>query len=306
MQIEVVQRQALDPAALAGIGAFVATANADPAQHIGYVDGSAAEVTTTLSELDGEAVFALGRDADGGMVAVLAAEWDTDLGRTWLYGPWGVFADDLYAALRPHLPPAAGEHELFCDAANTTVAGFAARHGFTLQGEHMILELPRAAAAGLPAPATPVSPIPADLRDAFTALHETCFPGTHTGAATILAGEQHYLPPLGVRSDGALLGYVALTAEPEFGRAQVEYLGVAPDHRGRGLATELVRAAVHAALRDPRIGVVSLTVSATDPAALRVYRKAGFVVERTMRCYRTARPAHPDRCGRTSAAASSP
>ena len=111
-----------------------------------------------------------------------------------------------------------------------------------------------------------------------------------TSAAAILAGEQHYLPPLGVLTDGALVGYVALTAEPEFGRAQVEYLGVAPGHRGRGLATDLVRSAVHAAFRDPRVEVVSLTVSATNPAALRVYQKAGFVVERTMRCYRVVWP----------------
>lgn len=290
VRIEVTRRDALDPTALAEIAAFVGAANADPTQHIGYVDTSAAEATATLSELDAEAVFALGRDADGALVGVLAAEWDTELGRTWLYGPWGAAPDGLYAAVRAHLPPDAAEHELFCDAANTSVAAFAARHGFTLQGEHMILELSRAAVAGLPPAATPAGPIPADQRDAFTALHETCFPDTHTGAAAILAGERHYLPPLGVLTDGALVGYVALTAEPEFGRAQVEYLGVAPGHRGRGLATDLVRSAVHTAFRDPRVGVVSLTVSATNPAALRVYQKAGFVVERTMRCYRVVWP----------------
>src|SRR5690606_24368811 len=119
------RRRELTRAQLEEIAAYAAGCNRDPRQHIGYVGQTREEVTNELGELDGDAIFAVAHDGDR-LSGLLAAEWDVDLGRTWLHGPWAAtpdLMDRLYRTVLPHLPVAAGEHELFIDTANTAVAG---------------------------------------------------------------------------------------------------------------------------------------------------------------------------------------
>src|SRR5690606_4127957 len=142
VRLALCRRRQPTAAQLAEIAAYAAGCNRDPAQHIGYVGQTPEEVTGELGELDADAVFAVARDGDGRLCGLLAAEWDVDLGRTWLHGPWAAtpdLMDRLYRAVLPHLPVTAGTHELFIDTANTAVAGFAARHGFAPHGHQVIL-----------------------------------------------------------------------------------------------------------------------------------------------------------------------
>lgn len=57
---------------------------------------------------------------------------------------------------------------------------------------------------------------------------------------------------------------------------ELVYLGVAPRGRGRGLGSELLRYALASAA--PFGGAMSLAVDRDNPAARRMYRRAGFVV----------------------------
>ena len=52
---------------------------------------------------------------------------------------------------------------------------------------------------------------------------------------------------------------------------------VVPGERGRGLGRELVVAVLETARTRPGVGVVQLTVSEGNDAALQLYRRAGFV-----------------------------
>lgn len=88
----------------------------------------------------------------------------------------------------------------------------------------MILSFPRAKLAGL-------SPMTLPLEEQFAALHDRSFPNTHAPAATLLAGGE----PIWVEVDGAsLLGYVTLKLRPEHDDAQIDYVAVHEDARGRG------------------------------------------------------------------------
>jgi ribosomal protein S18 acetylase RimI-like enzyme len=273
------RRRELTPAHLEEIAAYAAGCNRDPAQHIGYVGQTPEEVTGELGELDGDAVVAVARDG-GRLCGLLAAEWDVDLGRTWLHGPWADspdLMDRLYRAVLPHLPAAAGTHELFIDTANTAVAGFAARHGFAPHGHQVILRFARDRLAGLPAVTLPrLTP---RWHEQFAALHDRAFPGTYAPAAKLLADA----PPILVATDGdTLLGYVALKLRP--GDAQVEYLAVAESARRQGVGTRLLVAALHEALRDPGYEAVDLVTD--NPSARQLYERVGFTLLHEMRSFR--------------------
>lgn len=87
-------------------------------------------------------------------------------------------------------------------------------------------------------------------------------------------------------SGGTIVGFVILghpTPLPASAHVcQIQGLGVDPDHRGRGIAGVLVRAAVAEAQRRGS-AKVSLRVLGTNPGARRVYEAAGFTVEATLR-----------------------
>ncbi|HZC27457.1 MAG TPA: GNAT family N-acetyltransferase [Actinopolymorphaceae bacterium] len=265
---------------LAEIVGFVAARNDDDAQHIGYVDTEADDIAAAFRDLEPGAVFAVARLPGGDLVGVLGAEWDLDIGRTWLYGPWGEASDALYAELRAHIPSGAAEHELYPAAANTAVADFGERHGFSGGGASVIYEITRERLTTVPPSSLPeISP---DLHEQFTALHDQAFPGTTYTAAALLDREP---PPLVVAED-RLLGYVVLHLTPDSGAGELDYIAVAESARGRGLGTRLVRAAVHQAFADERMKTLVLSTNDDNASAHRMYERVGFVRGRPMRGFR--------------------
>jgi GNAT superfamily N-acetyltransferase len=265
------------------IAAFVATRNDDDAQHIGYVGTKADDIAATFRDLYPGALFALARDGDGALVGVLGAEWDLDIGRTWLYGPWGRDADGMYDALRPHIPSRAAEHEVYPAVANSAVCAFAERHGFSGGTGSLTYVFTR---DRLPAvPPTHLPEITTEHHAAFSALHDRVFPGTSSSAATLL---ERRPPPLVAVEDGRLLGYVVLRLTPDSGEGELDYLAVEESARGRGLGRTLVQAAVHQAFDDERMTSLELSTNADNETGQRLYESVGFVRGRPMRGFRTS------------------
>jgi ribosomal protein S18 acetylase RimI-like enzyme len=291
MEITVVRRAALTDALYGELARFVAAHNGDPAHHIGFLGDEASDVTAELTDLDEDTVFGLARDADGRLGGLLGLEWDTEIGRAWLLGPWTATADEsadadlmdrLYAAVERAIPDGLAEREIFCASANAAVIAFAGRHGFGPPGEQAILTFPRARLADL-APVT-LPTLTARHVDQFMALHDSAFPGTHTPAAALLDKDQ----PIWAAVDGdTLLGYVTLKLRPEFDDAQIDYLAVAEPARGRGIGASLVAAALHLAFADERITSMELVTG--DPIARRLYERVGFTLSSDMRSFRAHR-----------------
>jgi ribosomal protein S18 acetylase RimI-like enzyme len=87
-----------------------------------------------------------------------------------------------------------------------------------------------------------------------------------------------------VERDGDVAGYVAVERQPD-GNGYVDFLGVAPGHRRRGLGAELVRAGV-AALAELGCRRFHLTVREADTGARALYAGLGFTEERVIRPFR--------------------
>lgn len=280
--VTVLRGSEITPAQWDELARAIAERNRQPSQHIGYLGEDPDVVASELRELDGDPLFAVARQ-DRQWRGLLGADWDDELGRAWLHGPWAAtpsLMDRLYHELTAHLPAAVTGRELFCDVANTAVVDFAARQGFAPHGEHDIMrfardQLPELSPVRLPA-------LPPHLRGQFADLHDRAFPGTYAPSHRLLADGA---PILADADNGTLLGYVVLKLEPDNADAQIEYLAVLESARGRGVGARLVTAALHEAFTDERFSVMDLVVD--DPVARRLYQRAGFRLLRQMRSFRT-------------------
>lgn len=219
--------------------------------------------------------------ADGTIDGCIFAEVDADMGRCWWWGPfvdaddWAGTADSLYAAT-----PEAGstpEQELAPDDRNLLTAEFAIRHGFAPETASAVLTY---AGPNFRSGDDAVAPV-AEWKDEVAALHDVLFPGTHTTGQALVGSDDIRLAI--VESD-ALRGYVAAEVQSD-GSGYIDYLGVVPDMRGRGLGRRLVKAAVDA-LRERGATSVDLTVREDNHAARRLYASLGFIEERLVRPYR--------------------
>ena len=83
-----------------------------------------------------------------------------------------------------------------------------------------------------------------------------------------------------VQVDGATAGYVAFEIQAD-GTGYIDYLGVKPDARRRGLARALVADACRE-LAAEGVQRVHLTVRADAPCAVDLYRSVGFTEERVI------------------------
>ena len=87
-----------------------------------------------------------------------------------------------------------------------------------------------------------------------------------------------------VSPEGDLVGFAVGVGEPEF-RGHVVVLGVSPDYRRRGVATELMRQ-LEDAFRSRSVHLMHLEVRTTNDGARALYEGLGFrVAGRRLRYY---------------------
>ena len=80
-----------------------------------------------------------------------------------------------------------------------------------------------------------------------------------------------------------LLGYIHTRVNPTFPEGNIEFVGVAPDARGRGAGTRLVAGALAWMFSFDHIEETWLTVMEDNPGARRLYVKLGFEPVHAMR-----------------------
>ncbi|MDA1368466.1 GNAT family N-acetyltransferase [Glycomyces algeriensis] len=98
--------------------------------------------------------------------------------------------------------------------------------------------------------------------------------------APLIAAEPQWLGPFGhrlivERESGLVVGSLGLFWPPTDGAVELGY-GVAPSRRGRGYASEAVRALTAHAFTAPEVRAVFAHVEPSNPASVRVLEKAGF------------------------------
>jgi ribosomal protein S18 acetylase RimI-like enzyme len=274
---------------LPAIAALVAEQQRDPTRHVGYLATAEAAIAAQLlglepAGLDGAVVAVEG----GRLVGMLAAEWDEDPPRVWWHGPvvaggrdWQTTADALEAVARRVLPATVREEEHAPDARHTLLAAFAARHGAVAGEGSVVLGRPLAEPLTFPSGGledVTLRPFVARDRAAVAALHDALFPGTHTPGHRLDEGPRRLVWVAAVA--GELAGYVAAERQEE-DEGYLDFLGVVPAFRGRGLGAALVATACEQ-LRLSGCPSVHLTVRESNQAARRVYARCGFTEERVL------------------------
>lgn len=83
----------------------------------------------------------------------------------------------------------------------------------------------------------------------------------------------------GIDESGEMVGHVLIEAQHYHGLGQIGRVAVAPDRRGRGLGTALMRATVRHGFDELDLHRLQLAVYTFNAAAISTYRSVGFVVE---------------------------
>ena len=283
---------------LSMIAALAAEAQMDPNRFCAYFGEEAASIGSDIADVAGptegpwtDATW-VATDDDGALLGWVLAETDPEMGRVWWWGP--VLPDsepETFAALADRLFETAlatlsdfNEHELALDSRSDSLAAFAERHGFTLSDASAMLTTAPFVGSTLTAEHS-VVPIAQRHHRSVSALHDRLFPGTHTLGARIVEADREHLRLVIEDDDGAnVIGYVATELQSD-ASLYIDYLGVAPDQRRRGVGRRLVTEAMRLGA-DAGATHAHLTVGTSNPAALELYRSLGFIEERILVPYR--------------------
>jgi ribosomal protein S18 acetylase RimI-like enzyme len=275
---------------------FVARQQADVGRRIAYVGVDAAGIRGELDGLEPEwtTTARVVREPVGGrLVGAVVAEWDEELGRAWVIGPW-VHADDdtawlttaevLVDAALGQTPEAVTHYELSGDVAHRRLAELAAGRGWRATEVNHVLVADAAVVEGWGDGDAPNlrAPEVGDLA-AITALHDAEFPGTYASADQLLDGKRVVL---GADDGGRVAGYAAGEVHGD-GEGYVDFLAVDPALRRGGVGRRLVVALTRELLGRSPLGRVALTVQDHRAPARALYERLGFRAEGSIVGYRS-------------------
>lgn len=280
--------------------AFVARQQADVGRRIGYVGVDAGGIRGELDGLEpGWTTTArVVRDPEGGrLVGAVVAEWDEELGRAWVIGPW-VDADDdadadtawimtadvLVDAALGQTPDGVTHYELSGEVAHRRLAELAAGRGWGASEVNHVLVADAAVVEGWGDGDAPNlrAPEAGDLA-AIAALHDAEFPGTYASADRLLDGKRVVLVADG---GGRVVGYAAGEVHGD-GEGYVDFLAVDPALRRGGVGRRLVVALTRELLGRSPLGRVALTVQDHRAPARALYERLGFRAEGSIVGYRS-------------------
>lgn len=280
--------QSMRPGDLDEVVRRVARLQADPEYHVGYLSNDPESIAEELSGLPGGPTAAVVAIGGGRPVGLLAADYDRDPPRVWWHGPfvwsrdgWRAVADRLYASARRRLPRHVAQEELNPDDRSYALADFAHAHDFHPETAAAVLVLQRRLEGPPPDEVVPATP---QDHSRLTKLHDDLFPDARASGAQVIDAPDPHRIVLVTRRAGGLAGYV--TAEYHAGEhGSLDFVGVRPDLRRRGLGRALVTAGVHW-LQGQGCETVTLTIGENLRAARALYESVGFVEERLVRPWR--------------------
>lgn len=291
--------------------AFVARQQADVGRRIAYVGVDAGGIRGELDgfEPDWTTTARVMRGPGGRLAGVVAVEWDEELGRAWVIGPWVdggdgpgdgagedgwlMTAQALVDAALEQTPDGVTQYELSGDVAHRRLAELAERRGWGATEVNHVLVADAGVVqgwAGVDAnPAGLRAPDPGDLA-AIAALHDAEFPGTYASAAQLLDGERVVLVAEaqgeGEGEGGRVVGYAAGEIHGD-GEGFVDFLAVDPAVRRGGVGRRLVVVLTRELLDRSPLGRVALTVQDHRAPARALYERLGFRPEGSIVGYRS-------------------
>jgi len=289
-----------DPSDLDEVIAFVVEQQRRPDRNVAYLGTEVEGVTAELEGLE-PAWTSSARIArqDDRIVGAVAVEWDDEVGRSWIMGPWVAHDDDRWLPLAGELldaalaqvPPAIARHEMSGDTANHHLAALAAARGWWTTEVNHALSVDEGIVASWADGAHPTGalrPATPDDVEAIRALHDAEFPGTYATAAQLVEGQQDGSRVTLVVPDGArgIAAYASGHVQDD-GEGCLDFVVVHPDHHGQGLGRLAITAIARELLPRAPLRRMALTVQDHRATARGLYAALGFRHEVSFVGYRS-------------------
>jgi ribosomal protein S18 acetylase RimI-like enzyme len=286
---------------LSAVVAFIATQQAHADHRISYVGNDATGIAAELAGLEPSWVTTARVLRDGArIVGVVIVEWDEDLGRAWILGPWVVDDGDGWMASAATLldaalaqpPSTVTRYEMSGDVANRRLADLAAARGWTPTEPHHLLVADTSVVTAWPVGGGhQTASLRAASRDdigAIAALHDVEFPDTYASAMQLVDGQLDGSRIVLVADDGhgGVVGYVAGEVH-EDGEGFIDFVVVNSAARGAGIGRDLVMTVARRLLERSRLGRVCLTVQDHRTPARSLYERLGFRSDGSLVAYRS-------------------
>lgn len=229
-----------------------------------------------------EAAFWHATDAAGATIGVIGCTFDGARRRAWLRGPWaapGLPPMSLEAALLDTLEralPGVRRLDAFPVEQDAPLAALYAGAGYRRMDVHRVMQSVLADGAAETTTDARVQPAqPADL-PGWLPLHHALFPASYLSDDELAAaiGDRTALV-LTAWHDGRPAGYLVAKDDATADELYVDYLGVDPAARGRGLGRALLRHAIRWGQGRGRARA-ALTVRQDRAEALSLYLQCGF------------------------------
>jgi ribosomal protein S18 acetylase RimI-like enzyme len=240
-----------------------------------------------------EACF-VAEEANGRVVAALGAQFDVDLGRGWLRGPFlapavaaGRQADPLRAALLERLMQAVPEHihqlDALIAATHPETVDFYLHAGFQQLASQFIYAAARPARVARPAPPDGfgIETCRPEWLPALIELHDAEFPRPHP----FVSQQELEAPANGTRTtlaavrEGRAVGYVHASYNADVNEGYLDLIAVWPYARGNGIGRALLDAANHWAFAEHGADAIGLTLREEKARARTLFERAGYILQ---------------------------
>lgn len=262
---------------------FIADKQQSPATACAYLGTDAADIAGDLGELDQpwESTTKVVLDDNRNITGVILAEWDLDLNRAEIYGPWTdsiPIAVELLADTLADSP--VQNNYLYAPVGNELITAATQRLGF-LPGD-LTFEMEHARDIGLGGEIPTLSIIRnATLADtaAIETIHDAEFPDTYATAADLLDPDGRYHTVVYEKA-GQVVGYLAYQLGTT---SYLDFIAVSPEHRGQGIGRALITALIDIVKSSPKATNLTLTADSAD--VVKFYESLGFQVISTNRSY---------------------
>ncbi|MEZ4652331.1 MAG: GNAT family N-acetyltransferase [Candidatus Eisenbacteria bacterium] len=282
------------PEELAEVATFVSAHNRDPRMqclHTGAADPPEAILASMrkgygTSEMTG----VIARD-HGRIVGFCGAEFDLDLRRAWIWGPFADRAndaldagmrDELWEDLCAVLPHRVAEAHAYVNAESADLREWYEGRGFERTQVAHIMSAPPDTLRGARVTRAEIACNGAVDVASFSRLHHALFPNSYFEPERLLRDrDEDRLLWTDTAPDGALRAYVYATVDPGEGGACIDFVGTDPDHRGAGRARRLLLVALDRLLGERTLPEVHLVVRDELTAARSLYESVGFRLLRT-------------------------
>jgi ribosomal protein S18 acetylase RimI-like enzyme len=275
------------PSEWPALGAFIFRSNRTADGRVrclhGDQGGDERSHVAELAELPaGEAAFWRAPGSRGETLGVIGCEIDRSQRRAWIRGPWavpGLSSAALEALLLNTLERALPEItrlDAFPSEDDETLAALYRGASYCRMDVHRVMEAALGDAGATTAADVHVRPSRSDDLRQWLPLHHGLFPGSYLSddeIATALSDGPRLV--LTAWLDGRPAGYLVAKDDATMNEVYVDYLGVDPAARGRGLGRALLRHAMRWGEGRGR-SRAALTVRQDRAEALSLYLQCGF------------------------------